>query len=557
MRASIIFFIVIFFPRKVGFCYELNSQQCVSIKHYDLEVLLKLESNSIEVRGVVQLKSLKKNLTEFSLSLNRNFEIDYIFLDGKELEFTTRTNEKAYHLSKLIEIDLRGKTLVNTEEFFIEISYKGKINGTIGELNIISPDITELSSYASWIPTTGNGAFRYSLKLMCPAKNIIICNADFIKDEISENQKIAYWHQPRLVSDIILIVSQHFKKIKRKFKNFTVNFYYSLMPQRLALKEIDDIMYTLRTYSDLFGKCKCNNELVIVYSQRGGWGYKRDDVTVMSEIEAIAAHVSRIGKRPEDFGLKRDPNTQMAQFALFGLKNYMGHEPCHYWWGGGIESSSLWIVEGFAQFSDIYLAETKFGAQNSKKLYLLLEMLIYRNIKHDTPLCDVTRDQIDCHDHAYKKGSWILRMLRAVMGDKAFFGLLKAFYEDHRETGEVTPGDFQRYAERFYGKKLDWFFDEWIWNYYQAPTYELEYTVFTDGEEYKIEGAVSQTGKNLFRMPLEIGIKNDDDIEFKKIWTESAETPFVFKTKFKPSSVVLDPRIKVLQHTNRTQSLTQ
>jgi hypothetical protein len=539
----------------VVFCEELVCHKSVFINHYDLEIILKPDSSIVEAKGRLQIQILGKDLEKFALLLNRDFEINFITSAGKEIDYNIVRQKNRFGISKVIEINVKDNALVIPEKYFIEIGYKGKITEKLYELNMVSADITELSNYALWVPQIEGSEFRYSLKLICPLENIVICNADFIREEIVGSKKVSYWNQTRLVKDIVLVASPHFKKIGRRFKDVTVNFYYCLMPPKLAEQEIDDIIYTLKTYTTLFGKCKYSKQLALVYSPRGGWGYKRDDLSVMSEVEAIAASTNRIGKSPEDFGLKTDPNTQMAQYALFGIRNFMGHEPCHYWWGGGVESNSLWIVEGFTQFSDIYLAETKFGFHNSLRLYLLLEMLIYKNISNETPLCDVSREQIDCHDHAYKKGSWVLRMLRYVIGDVAFFKSLNNFYLEHKDTGKVTPRDFQRCAQRYYGENLDWFFDEWVWNYYEAPRYELKYDIIPNGKGYKIVGEIVQTGKYLFKMPLEIGIKYGKKIEVKKIWTEDNETPFVFKTKRKPAVVILDPNIKVLQHTIRTEML--
>jgi hypothetical protein len=550
-----VFLAVLLILDTMVFCQELVDHKHVCIKHYDLEIILKPDSNIIEATGRLEIQILGKELEKITLLLNRNFGISFITSGGKTTDYNIIKQKKKHGISKAIEIDIKENDLVILGICFIEIGYKGKITDRVYGLNMISADITELSNYASWFPYIEDSEFRYSLRLTCPSENIVVCNADFLKEEIAKGQKISYWNQTRLVKDVVLVASPHLKRMTKRFNEIEVNFYYCLMPNKLVAREMDDIMYTVRTYTRLFGKCKCSSQLNLVYSPRGGWGYKSDDLSIMSEVEAIAASTNRIGKSPEDFGLKTDPNTQMAQYMLFGIKSFMGHEPCHYWWGGAIESNSLWIVEGFTQFSDIYLAETKFGFHNSLRLYLLLEMLIYKNIKNEIPLSDISKEQIDCHDHAYKKGCWVLRMLRYVMGEEEFFKMLKSFYLEHKNAGDVTASDFQEHAQKFCEYELDWFFDEWVWNYYEAPQYELEYDMIPYKKGYKIVGKIIQTGKHLFKMPIEIGIKHDKEFEIRKIWINEHETSFVFKTTFKPAFVVLDPNIKVLQHTVRTQML--
>jgi aminopeptidase N len=65
------------------------------------------------------------------------------------------------------------------------------------------------------------------------------------------------------------------------------------------------------------------------------------------------------------------------------------------------------------------------------------------------------------NSNVYQKAGFTLHMLRREIGDSAFFRGVRAYYAKHRHGNAVTA-DFVREEEAASGKKLDWFFDQWM-----------------------------------------------------------------------------------------------
>jgi len=63
--------------------------------------------------------------------------------------------------------------------------------------------------------------------------------------------------------------------------------------------------------------------------------------------------------------------------------------------------------------------------------------------------------------HTYPKGARVLHMLRALLGDAAFFDVLKHFLHRHAFDA-VDTSDFIRSVKTVTGQNLDWFFDQWL-----------------------------------------------------------------------------------------------
>ena len=62
----------------------------------------------------------------------------------------------------------------------------------------------------------------------------------------------------------------------------------------------------------------------------------------------------------------------------------------------------------------------------------------------------------------YQKGAWVLHMLRGVLGDETFFKGMREYFERFKYKNAETS-DFMGVMEEVSGKKLDWFFDEWVY----------------------------------------------------------------------------------------------
>lgn len=211
---------------------------------------------------------------------------------------------------------------------------------------------------------------------------------------------------------------------------------------------------------------------------------------------------------------------------------FRAHETAHQWWGIGVDFKTYhdqWLSEGFAEYCGWwYFHEVlKQKEKDEKKFYKMLEnrrkeiignrafffgkgkkagpiWLGYRTLSSDTP-GDYTLI-------IYKKGAWVLHMLRSMyldlntMSDERFIALLEGFYRKYYRQKASTE-DFRTFAEEFMGEKLDWFFKQWVYGT-DMPEYKFAYTILpAEDGQFKALGRVSQLGvKEDFRMPVILGV---------------------------------------------------
>jgi len=229
------------------------------------------------------------------------------------------------------------------------------------------------------------------------------------------------------------------------------------------------------------------------------------------------------------------------------------HEIAHQWWGDMITCDSfhhIWLNEGFAEYSEalwfehIYAPYTANEYLMSYQLYLG-EGTIYVEHPEDEDIFDVGL--------SYYKASWVLHMLRHILGDDLFFGILKTYYAspEHRY-GTATTQDFQTICEHASGIDLDKFFHQWIYEE-GFPYYEFSWDWVKNGAQYDIQLEIQQLqSDNIFQMPIDITVTTAQG-DITVIVLDSLQTQsFRFTVMSEPLDLELDQDNWILKKIKET-----
>ncbi len=156
---------------------------------------------------------------------------------------------------------------------------------------------------------------------------------------------------------------------------------------------------------------------------------------------------------------------------------------------------------------------------------------------------DVTSSQ------TYQKGSWILHMLRGVLGTDLFWKGIRAYYLKYKDLNASTE-DFKNVMEEVSGINLTTFFNQWLYN---PGILELEGQWYYDKSETEIvlEMKQVQAGEILIEMPIEIAIDSkNNNRKIKKIKLSEAYRKYRIKVNEEPTNVSLDPNLWVLMNSS-------
>ncbi|MDA1240803.1 MAG: M1 family aminopeptidase [Chloroflexi bacterium] len=232
------------------------------------------------------------------------------------------------------------------------------------------------------------------------------------------------------------------------------------------------------------------------------------------------------------------------------------HELAHQWFGDLLtcrEWSHGWLNESFATYFDCLFTEHRDGwdkfryqvTQNAG-LYLQEDGGDYRR-----PLVlNVYAEPIDIFDrHLYERGSVVLDMLRARLGDELWWKAINHYVTKHRESEVLTP-DFQRAIEEATGYNLDGFFAQWVW---KGGHPEFKASSSWDAEKKLATVTLEQTQKPddpltpAYEVPVEIGFWVNGRFDRRTVEVRDGHETYVFSLPAEPEFISIDPANRVLK----------
>lgn len=225
----------------------------------------------------------------------------------------------------------------------------------------------------------------------------------------------------------------------------------------------------------------------------------------------------------------------------------VAHEIAHQWFGDGVTESRwthLWLSEGFATYFAALFYEAADGPAEFREEMARLEDgylgsdAVGRPVLRERPE-DLT-ELLDANN--YQKGAWVLHMLRATVGDSAFFDGLRRYYLRHRN-GTALTADLRRAVEDASGRELGWFFDQWL----RRPGHpRLRAGTGWDGGALELVLLQTQEWPP-YRLSVPIVVELPDGRSVRRtVWTSSRADTFRISLPERPSRVRVDPENTVL-----------
>lgn len=461
------------------------------VTFYDID--LKIDPDTETISGTVGVKgiSLISSLNVVELDLSSGLNIESVKNEqGNDLSYT--------HDSNLLSVTLNNP-VSNGNSFNIIIDYDGEPqssgfgsfgfdkypNNSSGEPMIWS--LSEPYGARDWWPckdTPNDKADSVDISLEVPSELIAASNGTLVGTEVNGDWTTYHWQERYPIATYLVSVAIH------PYKFFLDWYKYS---------PIDSMRLEYYVFPDNYDKVQNNYALTK---------------------DMIGALASRFGEYPfikEKYGHAEFTwGGCMEHQTLSSMGGYsealIAHELAHQWWGNMVTCANfqhIWLNEGFATYSEALWYEKQYGVDRlhsdmSNNMYFG-PGTIY--VEDTTSVWNIFHGGL-----SYAKASWVLHMLRRVVGDSAFFSGLQEYGDRYRFKSAVTE-QFRDVMEEISGMNLDSFFQRWIYGEYY-PIYEVVYSQSDNNLLVRINQIQDS---NIFGMPIDI----------KATFTDGSESTWV------------------------------
>jgi aminopeptidase N len=227
-------------------------------------------------------------------------------------------------------------------------------------------------------------------------------------------------------------------------------------------------------------------------------------------------------------------------------RNVIIHEIAHQWFGNSVTEydwDDVWLSEGFATYFTLLFIEHAYGrdaflaglADSKRRINAFHAKNPGYRIVHDNlqDMNEVTSS------HTYQKGSWILHMMRGVVGNENFWEGIRAYYSRYMNA-TATTADFRREMEVASGMDLKQFFDQWL---YKPGALQISGSWHYNSKKKEVQITLDQVQPDgsLFQMPVQVAVYSSGKKELKIVQVNKKRNTFTIPVTTEPDNVVLDP----------------
>jgi aminopeptidase N len=503
----------------------------IDVKHYRYNIELSDETDKINAKAIIAI-SFPVSTKEFSLDLiqqkgNKGMKVDEV--KGKNVVSFQHSNDK-------LNIQLKN-TSANTTDTF-EITYSGiPSDGLIISKNRFGDRTFFADNWPNrahnWIPCNDVLTDKASVEFIVTAPShyqVISNGVQMEKTNLDKNRKLTHWKERTPIPTKIMVIGvAPFAAVNiGDHNNIQVSAWVYPQNKEKGVYDYSISLPILKFFSEYIAPFPFE-KLANVQS-----------TTIFGGMENASAI----------FYDERAVNGRRTSEPT------VAHEIAHQWFGDMASEKSfahLWLSEGFATYLTNIYWEHQYGKEKmGERLEEDRQKIIRFARANKRPVVDSISEYMALlNENSYQKGGWVLHMLRGEVGDVLFQKIIQQYYQQYKESNADTR-DFQRVAEKVSGKKLDWFFNQWL---YQPgiPQVDLEWSY--DNKEKKVVFILKTNKDTRFNFTLDFAVEYKDgkrEIIKNAFEVEANSTSIVkkFSVKDIPAKIILDPSMRLLYSGN-------
>jgi len=359
--------------------------------------------------------------------------------------------------------------------------------GSQGGSAILST-LSEPYGAQDWFPTKqsmNDKIDRFDFKITTPSQYNVAANGTFMSETVlPPGQKLTFWRTmyPTAAYLIALSVTNYVKLIDTigtppfPFINYV---YPSTASNATSIANINWAKQIMNTFETYFGLYPFRNE--------------------------------KYGHMEFEYGGGMEHQTMSSMGGWD--KSLIAHELAHQWFGDKVTCGAwndIWLNEGFATYG-AHLANEKLLMTNTEFMNFLLSEKNYITSLPDGSVyvADANLNNINAIFNgrlSYSKGGYVVRMIKWILGETAFYQALKDYHaRPALAYNYVRTTDLKNSILQSTGKDLTEFFNDWIYGQ-GYPIYDIRWKQVGNEMTFKASQTQSNSSVSFYEMPLPIKV---------------------------------------------------
>ncbi len=500
-----------------GLADTYTRQPSVDVLHYDISIEFSDVSDAIAGTTRIQVRMQSDSVSRMWLDF-ADMVIDRFLVQGITKPFVYREGRLSFDLDRTYS---KGETAV------IEVQYHGTTpneallirNNPYGRRVFFTDNWPDLAHH--WFPSIDHPSDKATVDVgvTAPAKYDVVSNGRLVETRsMLDGRKVTHWSESKPIPTYCIAIG---------VAEFSI----------VHPKDISRVPFAWYAYpkdAEAAGKKFARTAQALEYFESivGPYPYEK---------------LAQVQSTIEDGGMENASVIfyNESSFEEAAVSEYpVPHEIAHQWFGDSITEADwdhLWLSEGFATYFDALFYAHVEGPEALKRIMAeqAKKLNAYASAR-SAPVIDPEQTDLvkKLNPLNYEKGSWILHMLRRLLGDEKFFEGIRLYYQRYAD-GNAMSGDFQKAMESVSGTPQDAFFKQWL---YQPgwPEYQITWGWNTDAGEVELSIRQTQTA-GLFDMPLEIAFSSGSQREVRKFRVAGETHSFRIPLKTQPDAIEIDP----------------
>ena len=474
-----------------------------------------------------------QNISSIYFDLSNVLSVSEVKYHGANLAFTQLS-------TKEVKIDFPANIPAATLDS-LSIKYSGApdTSGSAGDAFTVSTQggtpvlftLSEPYGAQEWFPTKqslNDKIEKVDIKINTPSQYNVASNGKLISEtSLAGSRKLTFWQTNYPIPAYLIALGiTNYTKLNDTMGTPPFPFVNYLYPSTAAnsttMSNINWTKTVMNTFEEYFGPYPYRNEKY--GHMQFGWGGGMEHAT-------------------------------MSSMGAWG-RGIIAHELAHQWFGDKVTCGAwndIWLNEGFATFGE-HVANEKLLMTNSQFLsYLNSEMsYITGSTGGSVYVADGNLGNtgtIFSGRLTYSKGGYVVRMLKWILGDEAFYAAIKDYHSrPELAYGYAKTADLKNSLLQSTGKDFTEFFNDWVYGQ-GYPTYQIRWNQTSDQMlRIKVSQIQSHSSVSFFEMPLPIKVNGTGgQVAYLTLNNTTNNQDFADLINFPVSSIQFNYEYQIIQ----------